>query len=257
MTSSVESAAAVPGLAGPGFEPAVRGIEDHDQHDRPHQHAHERAEHQPAEIGGDGEDDEEAERSAGQAVRHGGVLRRSTAAPGCTQRAARFFGAAFSGFSSVMSALAAFFLPVLTRSRLWRSASIRLTTFGGASSSVATTSSPAIFASMIRCSSSWYSSRYSSQFSVPFEVLDHLLGELDLVRLDLGRDGLQLVDVVHAAHFLGVPQRVHHQPVVLRQHGDQVLAAVERQLADAGLALHALAHDREGVGAPSLPSGAR
>ena len=70
---------------------------------------------------------------------------------------ARRFAATRTGFS--MTAFAAFFFPVLTRSRLWRSASIRLTTFGGVSSAVATTSSPAIFASMIRCSSSWYSSR--------------------------------------------------------------------------------------------------
>ncbi len=50
------------------------------------------------------------------------------------------------------------FLPALTASRLFFSASIRFTTFGGASTAGATTSSPAIFASMIRCSPSRYSS---------------------------------------------------------------------------------------------------
>src|SRR5262249_662150 len=42
-----------------------------------------------------------------------------------------------------------FFLPALTASRLFRSASIKLTTLGGASISGATTSRPSIFASMI------------------------------------------------------------------------------------------------------------
>ena len=131
---------------------------------------------------------------------------------------------------------------------------MRLTTFGGASSSVATTSSPAIFASMIRCSSSWYSSLYSVEVERRLEVADHLLRQLDLVRLDLRRHGLELLDVVHAAHFVGVPHRVHHEAVLARLDGDEVLAAVERELADAGLALHPLAHDRERLGAIA-PSG--
>src|SRR5438067_31134 len=51
-------------------------------------------------------------------------------------------------------------LPALTVSRLFLSASIRFTTFGGALGAAAETiSSPAIFASMIFCSPSRYSSR--------------------------------------------------------------------------------------------------
>ena len=56
------------------------------------------------------------------------------------------------------AAFAGVFFFALTASRLFRSASIRLTTFGGASTAGATISSPAIFASMIRCSPSRYSS---------------------------------------------------------------------------------------------------
>ncbi len=40
-------------------------------------------------------------------------------------------------------------------------------------------------------------------------------------------------------------QRVHHDPFLLRAHGDEVLAAVERHLADARLAHHPFAHHRE------------
>jgi hypothetical protein len=57
-----------------------------------------------------------------------------------------------------MSALAGFFLSALTVLRLRRSASIRSTTFGGSWISGATTSSPAILASMILRSPALYSS---------------------------------------------------------------------------------------------------
>ena len=56
------------------------------------------------------------------------------------------------------STFADFFFVLLTASRLFLKASIRLTTLGGASTVGATISSPAIFASMIRCSPSRYSS---------------------------------------------------------------------------------------------------
>jgi hypothetical protein len=55
------------------------------------------------------------------------------------------------------AALAGFFLAVLTASRLLFSASMRLTTLGGVSTAGATISSPAILASMMRCSPSRYS----------------------------------------------------------------------------------------------------
>ncbi len=61
-----------------------------------------------------------------------------------------------TGFAT--AALAGCFFFALTASRLFLSASIRLTTLGGASTVCATTSSPAIFASMMR----WSPSRYSS-----------------------------------------------------------------------------------------------
>ena len=38
---------------------------------------------------------------------------------------------------------------------------------------------------------------------------------------------------------------VHHQPLLARLHGDEILAPVERELADARLPLHPLAHDGE------------
>src|SRR5512140_3839975 len=53
-------------------------------------------------------------------------------------------------FSTRATTFTGFFFAVLTASRLFFSASIRLTTFGGASTAGDTTSSPAIFASMIR-----------------------------------------------------------------------------------------------------------
>src|SRR5687768_370424 len=72
------------------------------------------------------------------------------------------FGAAAAAFvfeaAVARSALTGFFFSVLTASRLRRSASIRSTTFGGSCTSVATTSSPAILASMILRSPSRYSS---------------------------------------------------------------------------------------------------
>ena len=42
-------------------------------------------------------------------------------------------------------------------------------------------------------------------------------------------------------------QRVHHEALFLRADGNQVLAAVERQLADAGLPRHPFTHDGERV----------
>jgi hypothetical protein len=56
------------------------------------------------------------------------------------------------------AAFAGFFFVALTASRLFFSASIRLTTLGGASTAGATISSPAILASMMRCNPSRYSS---------------------------------------------------------------------------------------------------
>jgi hypothetical protein len=53
-----------------------------------------------------------------------------------------------AGFAT--AAFAAFFLPPLTASRLFLSASIRLTTFGGVAAVGATISSPATLASMMR-----------------------------------------------------------------------------------------------------------
>src|SRR6266567_236059 len=63
----------------------------------------------------------------------------------CHPRApARFFGEVIRSTGA-----AVFFLFVLIESRLLRSASIRFTTFGGASISCATISRPSIFASMM------------------------------------------------------------------------------------------------------------
>ena len=47
------------------------------------------------------------------------------------------------------------------------------------------------------------------------------------------------------------------RPLLARLHFHQVLAAVERDLADARLALHALADDGERVACATGPSGAR
>ena len=44
---------------------------------------------------------------------------------------------------------------------------------------------------------------------------------------------------------LACRMRVHDEALLARLHGDEVLASVERELADARLALHPLAHDRE------------
>src|SRR5262249_46861445 len=63
-----------------------------------------------------------------------------------------------------------FFFDALTASRLLRNASMRFTTFGGASISCATTSRPSTFASMISRSPSWYSSRYDLKSSSPSNV---------------------------------------------------------------------------------------
>ena len=52
------------------------------------------------------------------------------------------------------AALAGFFFVAVTAWRLFFSASIRLTTLGGVSTAGATISSPAILASMMRCSPS-------------------------------------------------------------------------------------------------------
>ena len=41
--------------------------------------------------------------------------------------------------------------------------------------------------------------------------------------------------------------RVHHQALLARLHGNEILAPVERQLADARLPLHAFPHDGEGL----------
>src|SRR5262249_19446970 len=65
---------------------------------------------------------------------------------------------------------AAFFLPELIESRLLRSASIRLTTLGGASTSGATISRPSIFASMISRRPTWYSSLYDVKSTSPAKV---------------------------------------------------------------------------------------
>ena len=66
----------------------------------------------------------------------------------------RLGAAAALPFSTI--ALAGAFFFALTASRLLLSASIRLTTFGGASTCCATTSLPSIFASMISCRPSRY-----------------------------------------------------------------------------------------------------
>jgi hypothetical protein len=66
----------------------------------------------------------------------------------------------------------------------------------------------------------------------------------------------QLLDDVDAADLGGVVQRVHHDAALVRPDGDEVLAAVQRQLADADLALHPFAHHGERVAAMP-PSGAR
>ena len=58
------------GVAGPGGQAPMGGIEDDHQHDRPHQHADERLEHEPAQVGRDREDHEEAEAAARQAFGH-------------------------------------------------------------------------------------------------------------------------------------------------------------------------------------------
>jgi hypothetical protein len=84
------------------------------------------------------------------------------------------FLAPFAAFAFVAglarSALTGFFFSALTESRLRRSASIRSTTRGGSCTSGATISSPAILASMICRSPSWYSSLYSFRFSSASKV---------------------------------------------------------------------------------------
>jgi len=85
------------------------------------------------------------------------------------------------------------------------------------------------------------------QIERPLERRDHLLGELHFLGLHRGGHGVQFLDRVDAADFGGVMQRVHHNAALLRAHGDEVLAAVEGELADPDLALHAFAHDSERV----------
>src|ERR1035437_725925 len=72
---------------------------------------------------------------------------------GCLRRfdqaRARLFGAIRSTFRSAAPRAPDFFFDALIESRLLRSASIRLTTLGGASTSGVTISRPSIFASMI------------------------------------------------------------------------------------------------------------
>jgi hypothetical protein len=55
-------------------------------------------------------------------------------------------------------------------------------------------------------------------------------------RVHLAAHLAQLVDLVDGPDLGGVMQRVHHQPLLVRADGDQVLAAVDGHLADAGLA---------------------
>ena len=55
----------------------------------------------------------------------------------------------------------------------------------------------------------------------------------------------ELVDLIDAADLGIVMQRVHHQSLLLRLDGDQILAPVERHFADARLPRHSLAHDGE------------
>src|SRR5207249_9625698 len=80
---------------------------------------------------------------------------------------ALFFGIIREIFSS---AGRGFFFVELIESRLFLSASIRFTTFGGASTSGVTISRPSIFASMISRRPSWYSSRYDSKSMSPSNV---------------------------------------------------------------------------------------
>jgi hypothetical protein len=48
-------------------------------------------------------------------------------------------------------------------------------------------------------------------------------------------------------HLGGVMKRVHDDAALERSHGDEVLSAVQRELADPNLALHPVTHHREGV----------
>src|SRR5687768_5585899 len=57
------------------------------------------------------------------------------------------------------------------------------------------------------------------QVQLAVERRDHLPGELHLLRPDLRRDGVQLLDFVDAANFRVVMQRVHHEAFLLRPHG--------------------------------------
>src|SRR5262249_53652539 len=77
-------------------------------------------------------------------------VRRPSPDSGSDPYARLRLGAAAALTFSTTAFAGAFFLS-LTRSRLLRSASMRLTTFGGSSTSGAITSRPAIFASMISC----------------------------------------------------------------------------------------------------------
>ena len=154
------------------------------------------------------------------------------------------------------TALAGFFFPALTASRLFFSASIRLTTFGGAS----TCRRDDLLAGDLRVDDLLQPFAVlvlvGRQVERPLEGPDHLLRQLDLLRLHLRRHRVQLLHRVDAADLRGMVQRVHHDPALLRLDGDQVFAAVERELADADLALHAFAHHGKGV-RRHRPSGAR
>ena len=86
------------------------------------------------------------------------------------------------------------------------------------------------------------------EIELAFEALDHLLGELHLGRADLAAHFAQLVDLIDGADLGGVVQRVHHQSLLVRLDGDERLASVNGDLADADLALHAVAHHGIGIG---------
>ena len=95
---------------------------------------------------GDGVDSLQHAAALRRERRSGGGAVRDRDLAGQAQRYARFFCAVFD---TPAGRAAIFFFGALTRSRLFLSASIRLTTFGGASASGATISRPSTLASMI------------------------------------------------------------------------------------------------------------
>ena len=100
----------------------------------------------------------------------------------------RFSGLAVAAaFLPARSALAVFFFPALTASRLLRSASIRFTTFCGVSTGVATTSSPAMLRVDDLPEPLPVVVLEGGQVQLPLEGPDHLLRQLHLVGLDSPR----------------------------------------------------------------------